>query len=186
MAELLRLCALVGVAPEVGQAIAERILAAQPGADPHGRLAPLPRSLEELAGVPGVDGAVLARLRRHVTVLPRVTLVNVNTASAEVIAAHVPGMSLDQAKAMVAQRDAGLWFVNNGDFANRLSTAEGAADNANNTAAPRAEAPRVAVASGWFRLDGAARLGGMILPLKALLTRSGDGVSQIIWSREGA
>ncbi|CAB3699655.1 MULTISPECIES: type II secretion system minor pseudopilin GspK [Achromobacter] len=189
VAELLRLCALVGVAPEVGQAIAERILAAQPGADPHGRLAPLPRSLEELAGVPGVDAAVLARLRRHVTVLPRVTLVNVNTASAEVIAAHVPGMSLDQAKAMVAQRDGGLWFVNNGDFANRLSAAEGAADNgggASATPAARTEAPRVAVASGWFRLDGAARLGGMIQPLKALLTRGGDGVSQIIWSREGA
>lgn len=199
--ELLRLCALVGVAPEVGMAIARRMLDSQPGAS--GAVLPAPRSLEELAGVAGVDAAALARLRRHVTVLPRVTLVNVNTASAEVIAARVPGMSLEQARAMVAQRDGGLWFVNQGDFANRLASASGAgraagADTGNNAsgnasnnargdtpvAAPRA--PRVAVASGWFTLTGAARLGGAILPLKALLARTSDGASRIVWSREGA
>ena len=41
----------------------------------------------------------------------RVTLVNVNTARAEVIAARVPDLSLEQAKALVAQRDAGMWFA---------------------------------------------------------------------------
>ena len=187
--ELLRLCALVGVTPETGLAIARRMLDSQAGAFP----LPPPRRLDELAGVPGVDAAVLARLRRHVTVLPRVTLVNVNTASAEVIAARVPGLSLEQAKAMVAQRDAGLWFVNNGDFANRLASAHGApgvegqGNRGGDTAAPPApEAPRVAVASGWFTLTGAARLGGTVLPLQALLARTSDGASRIVWWREGA
>lgn len=199
--ELLRLCALVGVAPEVGLAIAHRMVGSQPGAGAGGVPLPPPRRLEELTGVPGVDAAVLARLRRHVTVLPRVTLVNVNTASAEVIAARVPGMSLEQGKAMVAQRDAGLWFVNNGDFANRLASANGApggdgrgnrGGETSDTATPNTvvraapEAPRVAVASGWFMLIGAARLGGTILPLKVLLARTSDGASRIVWWREGA
>jgi len=196
--ELLRLCALVGVPPQAGQAIAQRMLASQPG--PNGRQLPLPRNVDELAGVAGVDAAVLARLRPYVTVLPRVTLVNVNTARAEVIAARVPGMSLDQARAMVAQRDAGLWFVNSGDFANRLEGAQGAvadtprdsdasgarAATSRQTPVVRAEAPRVAVASAWFSLTGAARLGGVTLPLKALLARTGAGKAEIVWLREGA
>lgn len=235
--ELLRLCALVGVTPQAGQAIAQRMLAAQPGAGPRGGQLPLPRNLEELAGVAGVDAAVLARLRPYVTVLPRVTLVNVNTARAEVIAARVPGLSLDQARAMVAQRDAGQWFVNSGDFANRLEGVQGAApteaggsqrdsgqrdsnspraaggrsgtgasrtanqptgnaaNKASDTASANAsrqtpvagaEAPRVAVASAWFSLTGAARLSGVTLPLKALLARTGAGKAEIVWLREGA
>ncbi len=186
--ELLRLCALLGVAPDAGLAIARRILASQAGAGSMGRQPPLPRNLDELAGLPGVDAAVLARLRPYVTVLPRVTLVNVNTARAEVIAARVPGLSLEQAKAMVAQRDAGRWFVNDGDFANRLNGAQGAADGAaaSGTPATRIETPRVSVASAWFSLTGAARLGGMVVPLRALLARTGAGGAQIVWSREGA
>ena len=37
------------------------------------------------------------------------------------IAARVPDLSLEQAKALVAQRDAGMWFATEGDFANRLN-----------------------------------------------------------------
>ena len=133
--ELARLCQSLGLRPEVADALAQRMLAslppphkagdgaasARPGEAGRPGLAPFPRSLDELAGAPGVDAGVVARLRPYVTVLPRVTLVNVNTRRAEVIAARVPDLSLEQAKALVAQRDAGMWFATEGDFANRLN-----------------------------------------------------------------
>ena len=92
--ELARLCQSLGLRPEVADALAQRMLAslpppqkagdgaasARPGEAGRPGLAPFPRSLDELAGAPGVDAGVVARLRPYVTVLPRVTLVNVNTA----------------------------------------------------------------------------------------------------------
>ena len=153
--ELARLCQSLGLRPEVADALAQRMLAslppphkagdgaasARPGEAGRPGLAPFPRSLDELAGAPGVDAGVVARLRPYVTVLPRVTLVNVNTARAEVIAARVPDLSLEQAKALVAQRDAGMWFATEGDFANRL-----------NLPGQQGNPARVAVQSNWFRL----------------------------------
>lgn len=187
--ELARLCQSLGLRPEVADALAQRMLAslpppqnagdgaasARPGDAGRPGLAPFPRSLDEFAGAPGVDPAVVARLRPYVTVLPRVTLVNVNTARAEVIAARVPDLSLEQAKALVAQRDAGMWFATEGDFANRL-----------NLPGQQGNPTRVAVQSNWFRLAGAARLGSALVPFQALLARGANPWPEVLWSREGA
>ena len=187
--ELARLCQSLGLRPEVADALAQRMLAslppphkagdgaasARPGEAGRPGLAPFPRSLDELAGAPGVDAGVVARLRPYVTVLPRVTLVNVNTARAEVIAARVPDLSLEQAKALVAQRDAGMWFATEGDFANRL-----------NLPGQQGNPARVAVQSNWFRLAGAARLGSALVPFQALLARGAKPWPEVLWSREGA
>lgn len=187
--ELARLCQSLGLLLEVADALAQRMLAslppphkagdgaasARPGEAGRPNLAPFPRSLDELAGAPGVDAGVVARLRPYVTVLPRVTLVNVNTARAEVIAARVPDLSLEQAKALVAQRDAGMWFATEGDFANRL-----------NLPGQQGNPARVAVQSNWFRLAGAARLGSALVPFQALLARGAKPWPEVLWSREGA
>jgi general secretion pathway protein K len=53
-------------------------------------------------------------LRPFVTVLPTATAVNMNTASAEVIAAVVPGMSQSAAQGFVASRQT-VFFRNVGD-----------------------------------------------------------------------
>src|SRR3712207_6947571 len=45
----------------------------------------------------GVDAQVLERLRPFVTVLPERTIVNANTAAAEVLAAQVPGLAVSDA-----------------------------------------------------------------------------------------
>ena len=50
--------------------------------------------VESLLDIPGFTPELVARLRPFVTMLPTVTAVNMNTASAEVIAAVVTGMSL--------------------------------------------------------------------------------------------
>jgi general secretion pathway protein K len=71
-------------------------------------------SVDSLLDVPGFTPAVLARLRPFVTVLPTVTPLNMNTASAEVIAASVPGMNLSGAQSLVARRQ-NVFFRNLGD-----------------------------------------------------------------------
>src|SRR3546814_8001828 len=42
--------------------------------------------------------------------LPANTWLNGNTASAPVLAAYVPGLSLPRAQALIAERDGGHWF----------------------------------------------------------------------------
>ncbi|MFP6557426.1 type II secretion system minor pseudopilin GspK [Paraburkholderia sp. B3] len=71
-------------------------------------------SVDGLLDVPGFTPDVLARLRPFVTILPTTTPVNMNTASAEVIAAIMPGMSLSSAQALVARRQS-VFFRNVGD-----------------------------------------------------------------------
>ncbi|WP_322031585.1 type II secretion system minor pseudopilin GspK [Paraburkholderia sp. J76] len=71
-------------------------------------------SVDSLLDVPGFTPDTVARLRPFVTVLPTVTPVNMNTASAEVIASVVTGMSLSSAQALVAHRQ-NVFFRNVGD-----------------------------------------------------------------------
>jgi len=84
-------------------------------ADPNNAVAPLiMTSVDSLLDVPGFTPAAVARLRPFVTILPTTTPVNMNTASAEVIAAIVPGMSLSSAQAFVARRQT-VFFHNLAD-----------------------------------------------------------------------
>lgn len=74
----------------------------------------------ELSLVRGFDEAVRARLSPFVTALPEFTAVNVNTASPEVIYAIVDGLQLDDARAVIAQRERLHFFRNFPDFYNQL------------------------------------------------------------------
>ena len=85
-----------------------------------------PRGVQELGAALGLDPAVRDELQRTMTLLPANTLVNVNTAPPEVIAALAPGLSIGQARAIAGERDRGNAFNNSGDFANRLAGAAGA------------------------------------------------------------
>ena len=83
--------------------------------DDNGAGAPLQMtSVDSLLDIPGYTPEMVARLRPFVTVLPTVTAVNMNTASAEVIAAVVPGMSQSAAQGFVASRQT-VFFHNVGD-----------------------------------------------------------------------
>ncbi|HEX7908587.1 MAG TPA: type II secretion system minor pseudopilin GspK [Paraburkholderia sp.] len=72
-------------------------------------------SVDSLLDIPGYTPEIVARLRPFVTVLPTVSPINANTASAEVIAAVVPGMSLSAAQALVARRQT-VFFRNASDI----------------------------------------------------------------------
>ncbi|WP_236180181.1 type II secretion system minor pseudopilin GspK [Pseudomonas mosselii] len=195
LATFKRLCALIEINERLATAIAGQVIDSYPqrplaalgkldsgrATSPGGAVEALParrpmlRSVEGLAGLKGMDGQALERLRRFVTVLPALTWVNGNTASAEVLAAQVPGLSLQQAAALVAERDGGRWFINRGDFVNRLRMPSLAMANV-----------RVGINSDWFRLRGLVRLGNRELALQALLRQREGQLPDVIWRRVGA
>lgn len=196
-----RLCELLGVNPSLAQRISQRVIGSYPrqlnplvagqssasGGFDSGRSTspnaankalpatqPMLRSLSDLRGIDGLSEAQLARLAQHVSILPATTLINGNTASAEVLAAAVPGLSLSRAKALVAERDGGQWFINRGDFVNRVRLPELNIDHLN-----------VGINSQWFLLRGQARHERRRVSIEALLHRAEDRMPQVIWSRVG-
>lgn len=98
---LRNLCRQAGLSEQLADQVAEGLLAARVGTDP---LAPLmPLRIDDLAWL-GLDADSIERLRPLATVLPRPTLVNVNTASREVLAAVVEGLDLGTAERLVQAR----------------------------------------------------------------------------------
>lgn len=196
-----RLCALVGVPPLQAQAVMRRVIlslgdaqaasgavpddvrkqAAQladslglPSELPRASQAPRLRALEDLLAVPGVDPAVLAKLAPFVTVLPERTWINANTAPAELVAAGVPGLSLDRARSLLVARDKGQWFINNGDFTNRLQRPELDAVDV-----------RMGVVSNWFRVASVLDTVRTKFVQVALLHDDKASLPRVIWLREG-
>ncbi|WP_460948785.1 type II secretion system minor pseudopilin GspK [Pseudomonas marginalis] len=192
-----QLCAMLGIEAGVAQRISQRVIAAYPrqehsqstpqnrfnsgratspdaNANPVPATRPMLRSLDDLRGIQGVNERVLARLAPYVSVIPVSTWVNSNTASAEVLAAVVPGLSLTQAQALVAERDRGQWFINRGDFLNRLRAPQLSVDDLD-----------VGITSEWFLLHGYARRDKRRVRVDALLYRSENDMPKVIWSRLG-
>lgn len=156
------------------------VLAADTASAPQGQVratpdahAPLPRGVDEVAALLGLEPPMRNALRRTMTVLPAATSVNVNTAPAEVIAALVPGLSLSQARAMAGERDRGNWFNNTGDFANRL-TGTGI----------KTPAPTVATNSGWFLASGTVVYERARVSMQALVRSAPPAAPDTIWTRE--
>ncbi|WP_248487819.1 type II secretion system minor pseudopilin GspK [Pseudomonas sp. CYM-20-01] len=165
-----RLCRLIGVDPTVSRRISQRVIASY---EPPAKY-PMLRSLDELSGIEGLDPLVLQRMQAYISVLPGPTWVNGNTASAEVLSAVVPQLSLAQAHGLVAERDSGQWFINRGDFVNRLHLPQVAVDSV-----------QVGITSEWFRVQGQARREQRRVTLDALLHRPEDRQPRVIWSRVG-
>lgn len=184
-----RLCQLLGIDPGVSQRISQRVLASYVQRADASELsnlrstspeaaqallpakAPMLRSLDDLALEPRVQ----QRLAAYVSVLPDNTWVNGNTASAEVLSAVVPGLSLPQAQGLVAERDSGRWFINRGDFVNRLRMPRLVVDSV-----------QVGITSEWFRWHGRTRQAQRRVAVEALLYRPEERQPQVIWWRVGA
>ena len=165
-----RLCRLIGVDPAVSRRISQRVIASY---EPPAKY-PMLRSVDDLSGIEGLDPVVLQRMQAYISVLPGQTWVNGNTASAEVLSAVVPQLSLSQAHGLVAERDSGQWFINRGDFVNRLRLPQVAVDSVH-----------VGITSEWFRVQGQARREQRRVTLDALLHRPEDRQPRVIWSRVG-
>jgi general secretion pathway protein K len=179
-----RLCAMIGIDARLAQRISQRVIAGyprKPVASASGlpgptlpATQPMLRSLDQLRGIEGLNERLLARLGQYVSIIPVTTWVNSNTASAEVLAAVVPGLSLAQASQLVAGRDRGQWFINRGDFVNRVQLPKLNVDELD-----------VGITSEWFLLHGQARRDQRRVQLDALLHRPEDAMPRVIWSRLG-
>ncbi|EZQ20212.1 HxcX atypical pseudopilin [Halopseudomonas bauzanensis] len=197
-----RLCTLLGIPSDQASLVARRVVLSLVEADrrspsdsgqlqereetvraaQHIGLASLPvtdqgprlRVVEDLLGVPGINADTVTLLRPYTTILPQRTWINSNTAKAEVLAAWVPGLSLDRARALLQARDSGQWFINRGDFANRLQI-------------PDLDESRVliGITSQWFRLSSALKTPRTTLVMQALVHDSKESLPQVVWLREG-
>jgi general secretion pathway protein K len=131
--------------------------------------------VEDLLAVPGFTPEAVEKLRNLVIFLPQAgTQVNINTASTEVLAAVIEGISTSDAAVIVATRTSAS-FRNSGDFALRLP------------GVPAVGSSNLGVASDYFLVNGKVRLSRAALQIQALIKRSGRGQSpktQVIWTRE--
>lgn len=127
--------------------------------------------IEDLLAVPGFTQATLLKLQDYIIFLPTKTEVNVNTASAEVVSAKIPKLSLADAKALVASRDR-AYFKDKADFKARLQglvmTDTG-----------------YVTETSYFIVTGKVHLDRALLETRSLIQRtSGSGTTKVIWIRE--
>jgi general secretion pathway protein K len=179
-----RLLAILALPPALADSLADWIDAdneAQPrgGAEDAHYLALQPPRLAanrpltdvaELALVAGFDDTARARLRPFVTALPRFAAVNVNTASPEVIAASVEGLTIDDARGIVAKRER-TWFRDISAFSSQLPTGLSVPSE------------NIAVSSDYFIATMAITIGGAQARGSALLARENAGWPAIVWRK---
>ncbi len=134
--------------------------------------------MDSLLSIPGYTADTVRKLRPYVIVLPTRTQINANTASAEVLAAVIPSLSLDRARALVQARDR-AYFRNIGDVTNQLRGLAPGADTSNIS-------NLLDVQTHYFLVYGMARHERAQLGQVALVSR-GDPVNnnatRIVWVR---
>jgi general secretion pathway protein K len=119
--------------------------------------------VEDLLSVPGFTPAMVERLRPFVIVLPVPTAVNVNTASAEVLAAIVLDFSSSEATALLYRRKSG-YFRDEAAFLAQLNGKKLIAG------------VNVVVKSDYFLIDSRVRLDRAALDAQALVRLDGNTV----------
>lgn len=128
-------------------------------------------SVNELLRVKGFDRNVLSTLLPFVTALPNRTAVNVNTARPEVLAALVPGLSLDEAYALVAKRER-VYYRNVQDFQQLLPSGLTLPDGV------------ATVSSQYFLVRANIRRERMSVGSQALYLRGGQNSPTLVWRAE--
>lgn len=123
----------------------------------------------ELLLVRGYEPAVVEKLTPHVHALPQATLINVNTAGAEVLAAAIDGLSLEEARRLVEERGAGDESLEG--FSRRLAAHLRA----------QASPARFGVASDFFEVELEVEFGRVRQRHLALFQRQGQNSPLLIW-----
>jgi general secretion pathway protein K len=168
---LRRLLSLADVKVSLADSIAQRVLAALPGAGGGAPSAIGLVSVDDLQGIQDIGAADIERLRPFVTVLPQPTPVNANTAPAEVLAARIANLSLADARRLTASRDR-AYFKDRTDVLNRLGGLQ-----------LQADPDEIAVVTSFFSVDGKVSYRRARLHALALLRRD-SGRVEMLWLRE--
>ena len=117
--------------------------------------------VDNLVRIRGFDAAIVERLRPYVSALPGYNRLNINTASALVIAAELPGIPVSGATQIIANRDR-IPFRDMTDFRNRLP---------NPAAVSGEDSARLDTRSRFFSVRIHARYGHADVTHTALLDR---------------
>ncbi|WP_229259655.1 type II secretion system minor pseudopilin GspK [Duganella aceris] len=134
--------------------------------------------VEDLLAVSGVTPQVIERLRDYVIILPGVTRVNVNTASAELISALVPNLSLSDAAALVNTRDRGAYYLDEARFKDLPQVKAALTQSA-------VTMTQIVVRSNYFLAYSRVRLDRASLDTQSLLSRPGTTpTTSVVWIRE--
>jgi general secretion pathway protein K len=128
--------------------------------------------LAELTLVRGFDQAAVDTLAPWVSVLPQPTPVNLNTASAEVVAAVLPGFTLEDARSWVAERGDGSQTL--AAFRGRLSVAQ----------ALGLQEHLLSVASDYFQIELEVEFGRVRQRHLALYRRQGQNSPSLLWLQQ--
>lgn len=177
---LKRLCELLGLPDVTAELIARHVQQAWARDAATGTLEgvrPLPPWLpSDLAGIDGLHPDAATKLAPYIVILDAVTPVNVNTATAEVIAAQIGGVTLAQARALVGERDRVGYFVNLGDVRNRLRDES-----------TEINEKIIQTRTQYFFVRGQVRLARANIRMEALVRRpppGGQGPVEVLWQRE--
>lgn len=185
LAALRRLAGILSVPEQTADVIAVRMAEAlQPRGTPNPNDTqdrtehrPIPLVMPfDLLAVQGIDAQAARRLADYVIVLDEPTPVNVNTASAEVIAARIPGLSLQDGRALVETR------LRLGHFRDVAEVRT----NLREKAAGISQAD-VATTSRYFLVNGRVKLDRADTRIQALVKRGAAGQSVpigVLWHRE--
>lgn len=113
----------------------------------------------DLLLVPGLDPAIYQRLERYMIVLPQRSALNINTASAELLQAYLPGVDLASAQVLVKRRESQA-FTDLGALKARLPQADDLPPE------------RFTVASRYFFMEGVIGYGRVSSRARILYDRN--------------
>jgi general secretion pathway protein K len=127
-------------------------------------------STSELMAISGFDRESYDRIRPFVATLPRGTRLNVNTASAVVLASLSDELTLPMAESLV--NDRGL-----AEFASVQTTFQGLVSEE--------MLPRIDGVSEHFMLTGTVTIGDTALTMRSLLQRNNSGITRLLFRSFG-
>lgn len=177
-ARLSRLFEQRGIAPGALSAMANSLMSARATDDARKfndapRAQPLPANLwpvraAEIAALPGVAARDFPRMLPFVVALPTASVLNVNTATSEVLAAALPGLTTDALAALMTERSR-MPFASLSDLRSRL---------------PGVTIPdetTLGTSSSYFLVSVRARQGETRAQARALLRRDGREWPIVVW-----
>lgn len=152
-----------------GSAVAGASGSSAAGANPAAPL--LPQRVGQLVWL-GLSPATVAALRPYVTLLPMRTPVNLNTASAAVLYACIPGIALADAQRLVTQRTQRHFAT--------LADASAAIGRTSVVLSPAL----YGIASSFFEVRGRLRIDKTVVQERSVVQRQGINV-RVLWRERG-
>ncbi|MDF3839044.1 type II secretion system minor pseudopilin GspK [Cupriavidus basilensis] len=174
-----RLLTSLSLNSSLASVTAAYVLKSLSGTGGGGQPLPLAR-MADLLAIPGYTPDAVRALMPYAVILPVPTSVNLNTAGAQVLAAAIPGLTVSQAGALVADRER-AHFRDVGDLSIRLKAIA--------PGLPEPQGLLLETRSQYFLVEGELRNERARLRLEALVRRDGIGEAvrtQVVWSADPA